>query len=288
MSIDYAAAFFGIHVNTDKVGLGWSKMGEGDANIFKNISELIEHHMYKSPLDEENAKKIEAYLTWEYVGTFKNDNQLRELLEKFNFSTRNLADVDPDFSNEKNGDKHPKAAIYQDNRLLETTDLGIFKDLCEYEIETVYSSPERLEKEKEKYPNKTFIDFDAWVGGLRDSPEYISLYAKQINPRRGHYYDYKDFTDLKEKLKTKYDGQIRRLIKLENIKDSVDYFKLSNEEKDDFLCTIDDLKEEINDIEWGIEACSYFMSIIDFYEDIHEDDNTYYDPKHVIAYIWHD
>ena len=87
-------------------------------------------------------------------------------------------------------------------------------------------------------------------------PEGLSEYNSY------QWFDIHSFAKKSEELLKQMEESIIRKAELEKMTKSVEYFKLTSEQKDDILSEISYAEETIKDCQWGFSACEKMIGII--------------------------
>ena len=112
--------------------------------------------------------------------------------------------------------------------------------------------------------------------------DYVNIYTESVEERgygQGQFYDQNSFYSLEKDLKKKYKELIIKRYEWERMKTSLEYCKLSDEEKENVSSEFEYLDEDIQETEFQIIAINQFCGILEMYGD--------YDTK-VVAYIYCD
>ena len=101
-----------------------------------------------------------------------------------------------------------------------------------------------------------------------------------------HWYDINSFTSARNAYEKHYEKLIEKKTKLLLIKDSIDYYKLSENEKNDLLQDIEYVTEEAQEVLWKLLSCERMVGLCEHYsENIKEEEYTI---KNVKIYIYAD
>ena len=128
-----------------------------------------------------------------------------------------------------------------------------------------YVEDEKSEAIAKKYDVDSAEYINA-VADKRDS-EYLSIYKKRVNPRgyNGSFYDARSFYDYSSKMFDHLEKLLVEKADWERTRKSLDYQKLSEEEKanvgDEYEC----LDEDITEYRCKYEAAVSMANILDFY-----------------------
>ena len=112
--------------------------------------------------------------------------------------------------------------------------------------------------------------------------DYVNIYTESVEERgygQGQFYDQNSFYSLEKDLKKKYKELIIKRYEWERMKTSLEYCKLSDEEKENVSSEFEYLDEDIQETEFQIIAINQFCGILEMYSD--------YDTK-VVAYVYCD
>lgn len=90
----------------------------------------------------------------------------------------------------------------------------------------------------------------------------------------GNIYDVESFCNASKELEHKMDESIRKIIRFENLMTSIDYFKLTEEQRESFLETLETEKSLYNEYKDKNEVCNYLIGIMNYFAD-EEMDETY-------------
>lgn len=84
--------------------------------------------------------------------------------------------------------------------------------------------------------------------------------------KEGDYaiYDSHSFISKQKELKDKLIDLERKIEKLKELETSVEFFKLSGDEKDDYCETVENLSEEKSELESQISACDSVLALFDW------------------------
>lgn len=110
--------------------------------------------------------------------------------------------------------------------------------------------------------------------------KYVELYYKvKIShfDDNGNFYNIGSFASVRDKLEREYKDILKKKFKYEELKSSLDYLKLSDEEKENVNSEYDYLDEELEETEYKLNAAISIISILDFFDDYKTDE--------VVAYI---
>ena len=282
MSTDYIAKIYG--EETDEKG--WEKYIEYDGNIFKNISDLDDpiRILNKNKLPLSLVSNAEVYTEWESIGTFKKSD-ISTLSNKFNLNLQSLDLFDPNFEHHTSPNCYALCQLKSDNTLggMVVQNLDDFKELKEYEVEIVTDLDEKRIN-KSAHPNKTYININNWITE-KDNENYVELYVKVAFNHNGNFYDIKSFYEKVKSLKSEYDTLLRQVIKMEDIKNSIEYFKLSEEGMFNFNEALESKNEMLNYLESCINTCNEFISHMELFTGIYDEDGNYIS-RDVILYLY--
>lgn len=119
-----------------------------------------------------------------------------------------------------------------------------------------------------------------------DSDDIIILYAKKVKNNGGCWYRYEDFHQAEDKIKEEYfkkRDELRDLTKLRNTKE---YFEMSEEGKNSYLSEVGYLEESVEECELEYLAIEYILNIFDFIkEDIaFPKTNEFGEKSYVLSY----
>ena len=96
---------------------------------------------------------------------------------------------------------------------------------------------------------------------------FIYLGKREIKYETAHWYTLKNFEDAEAKFKKEYDNAVAELARLRSMKNSMDYYRLDENGRNDLLSDIGYAEEDAEEKEYALDAVRYMMNILDFYED---------------------
>lgn len=282
MGTDYIAKIYG--KETDEKG--WEKYIEYDGNIFKNISDLDDpiRVLNKNKLPLSLVSNAEVYTEWEPVGTFKKSD-ISTLSNKFNLNFQSFDLFDPNFKYHTSPNCYALCQSKSDNTLggMVVQSLDDFKELKEYEVEIVTDLDEKRIN-KSAHPNKTYININNWITE-KDNENYVVFYVRVTFNHNGDFYDIKSFYEKVKSLKSEYDTLLRQVIKMEDIKNSIEYFKLSEEGMLNFNEALESKNEMLDYLESCIDTCKEFISHMELFTGIYDEEGDYIS-RDVILYLY--
>ena len=128
------------------------------------------------------------------------------------------------------------------------------------------------------------VDPKEYIEASADKREsdYISIYRKKITPRgyNGDFYDAKSFYGYASKVFDHLEELLAKKTEYKNLQKSLDYMKLSEEEKENVNSEYECLDEDIEEYRCKYEAAISMANILDFYQKDYDDE--------VVAYIYGD
>lgn len=94
----------------------------------------------------------------------------------------------------------------------------------------------------------------------------VSIYTHKRKVRDGEYFDMNSFIDWKRKQENELDKLLTKKYSFDKIEETLDYLKLSEDEKTNVLSEKDSLEDDIFEKKSQIFACSEMIGILNFFE----------------------
>lgn len=116
-----------------------------------------------------------------------------------------------------------------------------------------------------------------------DKKEYYSVGFVSDRTLQGDWYDIDSFKNAKREYEDEIAKSKEELDKKNVIKNSIDYYKLDEEQKNDLCSDIACDEEDREDMIWKKEVCDYMISILHFYEEGYFTEGDYKSKK---AYVF--
>ena len=151
-----------------------------------------------------------------------------------------------------------KYSIYSKNRDNEGRDIvhGYFIDAENYNKEEFTSKLINVSYEELFKP--TFWE---------EHPDVISLYVKKVKNVDGEWYSFDDFRNAEEKIKNKYLEALKRVNKLEELKNTKDWFEMSDTAQEKYFDELDYAKEELEEADINYWTIEKILSIFEFLQE---------------------
>lgn len=216
-------------------------------------------------------------MSW-YVGAdiyIKENDSWKSVVEnKFYLPFKNLCETRGSFYEElesavlSKDDKEVLKKLLEKHITYEETFVGYIKedDLKDFKVEKKENKFFIKEKDVCKIYNKT---------SFKKEDGLIDLYymRKEDRGHSGDFFDINSFLNLKRKFKDELSKYKKAIKKQNEIKNSIEYLKLSEKEKENVNDSFFISKEYIEDIKYIIKALDTAISLLDFFE---EDDAVMY------------
>lgn len=216
-------------------------------------------------------------MSW-YVGADiyvkENDNWKSVVENKFYLLFKNLCETRGSFYDElepaaiSKDDKEALKKLLEKHITYEETFVGYIKedDLKDFKIEKKENKFFIGEEDVCKIYNKT---------SFKKEDGLVDLYCmrKENRGHGGDFFDINSFLNLKRKFKDELSKYKKAIKKQNEIKNSIEYLKLSEKEKENVNDSFFISKECIEDIKYIIKALNTAISLLDFFE---EDDVVIY------------
>lgn len=206
----------------------WTLVDEGDVSQIKNI--LCGWNLpFGSTYftDEKIINEASTYYSKEYAGTFKKS----DIEGKYEYE---------EMKPEKDGDLS--------NIFIDVSDINLLPKKV-----NIY------------YGDKTSED-DVELKDLTPD-KYVNVFYSKEEHRRGDFYRIDNFIQYKKQLEEKLSESLQKQYKWNSIRDSFEYLKASNEEKENINEEFSYLDESIEDYKNQIESCQHFISIFNWFGD---------------------
>lgn len=100
-----------------------------------------------------------------------------------------------------------------------------------------------------------------------DSDDIIILYEKSIKSNDGKWYRYSDFANAEEKIKEAYFKKRDEFNELKKLRNTKDYFEMSEDGKNSYLEEIGYMEESVEEYESEYYAIEYITSIFNFFKE---------------------
>lgn len=108
---------------------------------------------------------------------------------------------------------------------------------------------------------------------------YLIENVSRYDHNQGYFYNVDSFVSYRDKLLQKYKELLKSQFDFERLKSSLDYLKLSSEEKENVLSEFNYTEDDIQETEYKIDAVVGIINILNFYEQFDDE---------VIAYIYYE
>ena len=108
----------------------------------------------------------------------------------------------------------------------------------------------------------------------KESKSLISVYKSCSEEKDGTVYDLESFCSASKEFEHKMDESIRKIIKFENLMTSIDYFKLTEEQRESFLETLETEKSLYNEYKDKNEVCNYLIGIMNYFANEEMDETS--------------
>ena len=95
----------------------------------------------------------------------------------------------------------------------------------------------------------------------------IILYKKEIRKNRGMWFKYSDFANAEEKIKKEYFDKRDELRDLKKLRNTKEWFEMSEDGKNSYLSEVNYLEEDIEEYEWKYNAIEYIIAIFDLFKE---------------------
>lgn len=118
-----------------------------------------------------------------------------------------------------------------------------------------------------------------------DGDDIIILYARKTKNNGGSWYRYSDFSKAEEKIKEEYFKKRDELNELRKLRNTKDYFEMSEDGKNSYLSEVGYLEESLEEYESEYQAIEYILNIFEFFkEDVAYPSINNFDEK---SYTWY-
>lgn len=130
-----------------------------------------------------------------------------------------------------------------------------------------------LEKCKEK-----FLSFEELIK-IRNSEndfEYVNIYIEKTSPR-GYYngfYNISSFENYREKISEEFNKLLIKKNDLQRVQSSIEYLKLSSEEKENVMSDVSSNEEALKDVDWQLRTVDYVIGIFELFGNEYETQNA--------------
>lgn len=121
----------------------------------------------------------------------------------------------------------------------------------------VYLTKEATEKWIDKFVD---VPMEELLSGEYKT-KYCTVYGYKKYEYNGLWFDIKSFETAENKYREEYKEALKELFHLEEIRKSVAYYTLTDEQKEDVVYDINSLKDDILDLEYRIRACTSLQDI---------------------------
>ena len=271
MGLDYTAIIFQKRKST------WKKIYTRPINIFKGLPTELPTANYIVP---KSLMEIAGrYTDWEYIGLFEKGNTYLNL------------DLIPIKSVANSQDYNDKcyciaSAPFTPQIYSKESFSNLKLDLKQFEVELLNEQDlKNIETLQKENPHKKYISLsDFMQNKLAESGQYFNLYAKVEKFHQGNFYNLDSFKILRQNFEKKYESKLKEFNKIDELKSSIEYMKLSSDEKSNFLEEYEFKKECLTEIKDVIDTCIYFENVLDYLSES-ETENTIED-REVIIFIY--
>lgn len=271
MGLDYTAIIF------QKEKGKWKNIYSRSINIFKRLP--IELPTANHAVPKNFMETAGRYTEWEYVGLFEKENTYLNL---------DLLPMKSVANPQEYNDKCYciSSAPFTPQIYSRKAFSKLKLDLKQFEVELLneldLKNIETLQKEN---PHKKYISLsDFMQNKLAESEQYFNLYAKVEKFHQGNFYNLNSFNSLRQSFDKKYESKLKEFNKIDEFKSSIEYMKLSSDEKSNFLEEYELKKECLTEIKDVIDTCIYFENVLDYFSEF-ETENTIED-REVIIFIY--
>lgn len=271
MGLDYTAIIF------QKEKGKWKNIYTRSINIFKRLP--IELPTANHSVPKSFMEIAGRYTEWEYVGLFEKENTYLNL------------DLLPMKSVANPQDYNDKCycisfAPFTPQIYSRKAFSKLKLDLKQFEVELLneldLKNIETLQKEN---PHKKYISLsDFMQNKLAESGKYFNLYAKVENFHQGNFYNIESFNNLRQNFEKKYESKLKEFNNIDELKSSIEYMKLSSDEKSNFLEEYELKKECLTEIKDIIDTCIYFENVLDYFSEFETE--NFIEDREVIIFIY--
>lgn len=117
------------------------------------------------------------------------------------------------------------------------------------------------------------------LNGVRDEEwkedkVLIGVYKSCSEEKEGSVYDLESFCNASKELGHKMNESMRKIINFENLMTSLDYFKLTEEQRESFLETLENEKSFYNECKDKNEVCNYLIGIMNYFANEEMDEKS--------------
>lgn len=152
-----------------------------------------------------------------------------------------------------------------------------------------FTHPTESDPEMKIYLTKEATE--KWVDKFVDVPteellsgeyktKYFTVYGYKKYEYRGLWFNMKSFETAENKYREEYREVLKELFHLEEIRNSIAYYTLTAEQKEDVLYDIDRFKDDALDLEYRIRACTSLQDVADSISEENE-----YSPVTMFIYV---
>lgn len=271
MGLDYTAILF------QKEKGKWKNIYTRSINIFKRLP--IELPTANHAVPKSFMETAGRYTEWEYVGLFEKENTYLNLDLLPMKSVANPQDYNDKCYCISSAPFTPQ--IYSRKAFSK-----LKLDLKQFEVELLneldLKNIETLQKEN---PHKKYVSLsDFMQNKLAESEQYFNLYAKVEKFHQGNFYNLNSFNSLRQSFDKKYESKLKEFNKIDEFKSSIEYMKLSSDEKSNFLEEYELKKECLTEIKDVIDTCIYFENVLDYFSEFETENNI--EDREVIIFIY--
>ena len=137
------------------------------------------------------------------------------------------------------------------------------------ELDAYYVEEDALEQNADAFVKYSVIDgeTDGEADGEYVSADYVLIYVKKIRKVDGAWYRKEDFEHAESKIKSQYFEKYDELKKLKSLRNTKDWFEMSEEARNNYFSEVDYLEEALEEAEWSYNAITYILNVFSFLED---------------------
>ena len=168
-------------------------------------------------------------------------------------------------------DVHYEYISYFKKELLDKFSLNHYRKKDWNKTQNAYFVDENFYNEhKEEFaPYEIKVTLEDYKSFNENSTDIVILYEKRIRKNNGQWYRKEDFEKVEETLGKTYIDKIIELHELKKLKNTKEWFEMSEDAKNSYLSEVGYLEEAINEYhEPEYNAIEYILNIFDFLEDV--------------------
>lgn len=145
----------------------------------------------------------------------------------------------------------------------------------------------KLPKDLESH--KIEISINDYINKKVSKEDYISVFINKSEIPKGFWYNIDSFINAKGRFSLEYEKLLYRKFKLDNLKDSIDFFKLDEESLEKYNQEVSYVEDILEDYKYKKEACEQMITLLDFLRDSRyldeETESDLYNSE-IIVYIY--